>query len=98
MPICLDLNNKVFQQEWFALQKPDRISVLEALVKIASLSWDELYKSKGFRWELIQSRRSPDGSRLYSLRVTRGFRAVALRDGEFLVMLTLHPNHDSAYQ
>ena len=98
MRVRLDLNNEVFQQEWFALEKVHRISVLEALVKLASLSWDELYKSKGFRWELIQSRRSPDGSRLYSLRITKGFRAVALREGEFLVMLTLNPDHDSAYR
>jgi len=98
MRIRLDLNNEVFQQQWFGLEKTRRISVLEGLVKLSSLSWDELYKSKGFRWELIQSRRGRDGSRLYSLRITKGFRGAALREGEFLVMLTLHPDHDSAYQ
>ena len=47
MRVRLDLNNEVFQQEWFALEKVHRISVLEALVKLASLSWDELYKVRG---------------------------------------------------
>jgi hypothetical protein len=98
MRIRLDLNNEVFQRQWFDLEKPHRILVLDALAKLASLSWDDLYKSKGFRWELIQSRRGPDGTRLHSLRIAKGFRAVALREGEFLVMLTLHPDHDSAYE
>ena len=98
MRIRLDLNNEVFQRQWFDLEKPHRISLLEALAKLASLSWDDLYKSKGFRWELIQSRRGPDWARLHSLRITKGFRAVTLREGEFLVMLTLHPDHDSAYE
>jgi hypothetical protein len=82
----------------FDLEKVHRISVLDALAKLASLSWDEHYKNKGFRWELIQSRRGPGEARLHSLRITKGFRAVALREGEFLVMLTLHPDHDSAYE
>jgi hypothetical protein len=97
MRIRLDLNNEVFQRQWFDLEKFQRISVLDALAKLASLSWDDLYKSKGLRWGLIQSRSGPGGARLYSLRITKGFRAVALREGDFLVMLTLHSDHDSAY-
>jgi hypothetical protein len=35
--------------------------------------------------------------RLYSMRISRGCRAVAWRDGEWLRLLSLHPDHDSAY-
>lgn len=47
-------------------------------------------------WELIQSRQGPSGERLYSMRSTRSCRAVAWRDGDWLRLLSLHPDHDSA--
>ncbi len=97
MPIRLDLNNREFQRQWFSLEKEDRIAVLQSCVKLAGLDWETLYRDKGFHWELIQSRRAPDGSRLYSIRIGKKTRAVVRRSGEFLEFLTLHPDHDSAY-
>jgi hypothetical protein len=97
MPIRLDLNNRVFQSQWFRLEKEDRNAVLQSCIKLAALDWDALYRDKGFRWELIHSRRAPDGSKLYSLRIAKKMRAVARRSGDFLELLTLHPDHDSAY-
>jgi len=75
--IRLDLNNPVFQNEWFALEKPEREAVLTACVKLSQLTWHDLYRDRGFRWEVIHSRRAPDGSRLYSLRIAQNVRAVA---------------------
>jgi len=97
MPIRLDLNNQVFQTEWFSLGKDDRNAVLHSCIKLAALDWENLYRDRDFRWELIHSRRVPDGSKLYSIRITKKMRAVARRGGEFLELLTLHPDHDSAY-
>jgi hypothetical protein len=97
MAIRLDLNNQVFQSQWFSLEKEDRNAVLQSCIKLAALEWQELYCDKGFRWELIHSRRAPDGSKLYSFRITKKMRAVARRSGEFLELLTLHPHHDSTY-
>lgn len=97
MPIRLDLNNQVFQSQWFKLEKEDRNAVLQSCIKLAALDWDALYRDRGLRWELIHSRSAPDGSKLYSLRITKRMRAVARRSGEFLELLTLHPDHDSAY-
>jgi len=97
MAIRLDLNNSEFQSQWFALEKDERNAVLASCVKLASLEWEELYRDRGFRWELIHTRRAADGSKLYSLRVTKRMRAVGRRVGEFLELLTLHADHDSAY-
>lgn len=97
MPVRLDLNNQVFQSQWFSLEKEDRNAVLQSCIKLAALDWDVLYRDKGFRWELIHSRRASDGSKLYSLRITKKLRAVARRSGDFLELLTLHADHDSAY-
>jgi hypothetical protein len=95
--VLLDLNNSVFQQEWFALEREDALAVLTILRKIRQLDWDQLYRDKGLRWEAILSRSGPAGKRLYSLRITQLMRAVAYREGDFVRFLSLHPDHDSAY-
>jgi hypothetical protein len=46
------------------------------------MDWQQLVLSKGLRWELILSRQSPQGQRLFSLRLSRSCRAVAWRDGD----------------
>ena len=45
----------------------------------------------------ILSRSGPGDQRIYSLRVTQRVRAVGFRDGLYLRLLSLHPDHDSAY-
>jgi hypothetical protein len=97
MPVLLDINNREFQQQWFSLEKMERLAVLQTCAKFASLEWDEIYRDKGLKWEVIKSRPAPDGSRLYSIRVTRKFRAAVWRRGPALSILSLHPDHDSIY-
>ena len=98
MPIRLDLNNPVFQEQWFSLEKQDRIAVLNCCGKLAELDWNAIHRDKGLRWELIQSRTSAGNERLYSIRITQEIRAVVKRFGDFLEFLTLHLDHDSAYR
>jgi len=95
--VLLDLKNPVFQEHLFSLDKKEALAVLATLQKIRGLEWEELYRDKGVRWEAIQSRRGPQDERMYSLRVTRRVRAVANREGQFLRLLSLHADHDSAY-
>lgn len=96
--ILLDLNNPVFQDSWFKLDREEALAVLATLRKIAQMDWPQLYRDRGLRWEAILSRTGPAGQRIYSLRVTRRVRAVAFREGDFLRFLSLHPDHDSAYR
>ena len=97
-PVRLDLNNPVFQRQLFALPKDGQRAVLNTLRTLAGMSWQQVYADAGFRWEAILSRVGPHGGRLYSLRIGRGFRAVACREGDWLRLLTLHPDHDTAYR
>ena len=97
-PVRLDLNSPVFQRQLFALPKDGQRAVLNTLRTLAEMSWQEVYADVGLRWEAILSRVGPHGGRLYSLRIGRGFRAVACREGDWLRLLTLHPDHDSAYR
>ena len=96
--ILLDLNAASFQRDWFAMERDDAQAVLETLRKIRTLDWNQLYSDRGLRWELVESRSGSANQRLYSLRVTRKARAVGYRDGNVLRMVSLHPDHDSAYK
>jgi hypothetical protein len=96
--IRLDLNNPVSQRQLFNLTKNDQRSILNTLRKLAAMTWQQVYSDNGLKWELILSQRGPGDNRLYSFRISRGFRAVAYRDGQWLRLLSLHPDHDSAYQ
>ena len=95
--VRLDLNNVQFLSDLFDLQKPEQLAVLGTLRKIASLDWDRVHRDQGLKWEAIHSRSGADGKRLYSLRITQRCRAVALREGEFMRLLSIHPDHDSTY-
>lgn len=96
--VRLDLNNVQFQSDLFSLQKTEQLAVLATLRKLAALDWNAVHRDPGLRWEAIHSRSGPGSRRLYSLRVTQRCRAVAMREGEFMRLLSLHPDHDSAYR
>jgi hypothetical protein len=96
--VRLDLNNPIFQEGLFGLERPERLAVLETLSKLHRLTWGQVYRDTGLKWEKIASVRPPPGiAAIYSLRVTRSRRATAYRDGDFLRFLTIAPDHDSTY-
>lgn len=96
--VRLDLNNPVFQGNLLTLQKPELHAALDALNKIRQLTWEQVYRDTGLKWEKISSVTPPAGaSAIYSLRITQSRRVTAYRDGEFMRFLTVAPDHDSAY-
>ena len=95
--IRLDLNNPEFQAQLLELNKQEAWAVLKTLRLLQRMSWEQIQVSKGLHWELIQSKQGASGERLYSLRISRTCRAVAFREGDWLRLLSLHPDHDSAY-
>lgn len=96
--IQLDLNNPVFQEDLFALEKEEAVRVIGTFQKIKKVTWKDVYKDKGLRWELVQSKVGPDNKRLYTIRVSQRFRALVYREGQFMRFLSLHPDHISAYK
>jgi hypothetical protein len=96
--VLLDLNNPTFQDGLFALQKPERHSAIETLKKIRQLTWLQLYRDQGLKWEKITSITPPDGiDAVYSLRLSQSRRATAFRDGDHIRLLTVAPDHDATY-
>ncbi len=97
-PLQLDLNNPIFQRALFTLPKASQLAVLGTLRKLSTMTWNQVYRDRGLKWEVIHSRVGPDGARLYSFRIGRGFRALAYREENWMRILSLHPDHDSAYE
>jgi hypothetical protein len=96
--VRLDLNNPVFQDNLLTLQKPERHAALDTLNKIRQLTWPQLYRDLGLKWEKITSVRPPAGiDAIYALRITQARRATAYRDGDFMRLLTIAPDHDATY-
>jgi hypothetical protein len=96
--VRLDLNNPVFQRDLLGLPKTERHAALDALNKLRQLTWNQVYRDKGLRWEKIISVKPPAGiDALYSLRVTQARRAVAYREGAFIRLLAIPADHDAAY-
>jgi len=94
----LDLNNPVFQEHLLTLQKPERHAVLDTLNKLRQMTWNQVYRDNGLKWEKLISVRPQTGiNAVYSLRITQARRATAYRDGEFIRLLTIAPDHDSTY-
>jgi len=96
--IRLDLNNPVFQEQLLTLQKLERHAALDTLNKIRQLTWNQLYRDQGIKWEKITSIKPPVGiDAVYSLRISQSRRATAHRDGDFMRLLTIAPDHDATY-
>ncbi|MDZ4162994.1 MAG: hypothetical protein U1D28_14080 [Burkholderiales bacterium] len=94
----MDLNNPVFQETLFNLQKAERHAAVDTLKKVRQLTWAQVYRDNGLKWEKITSVKPPLGiDAIYSMRITQSRRATAWRDGEFMRMLTVAPDHDSTY-
>jgi hypothetical protein len=96
--VRLDLNNPLFQEQLLTLQKAERHAALDTLNKIRQLTWTQLYRDVGIKWEKITSLKPPAGiDAVYSLRISRSRRATAHRDGDFMRLLTIAPDHDATY-
>lgn len=96
--VLLDLNNPVFLEDFLALDKTELTRVAKALKKIQSMDWDTFTRHRGSKWEAIGHILAPNGKPAHSFRLSQKYRALAHREGDFLRLLSLHLDHDSAYE
>jgi hypothetical protein len=94
----LDLNSPEFQGVFFRLELSELRQVVDSLRRLRELDWNAVYRHTGFKWEAIRHIRTPTGATAYSLRLSQKVRAIAYREGDFLRLISLHPDHDSAYK
>jgi hypothetical protein len=95
--ILLDLNCPVFLDEFFSLDKTEPARVAKALRKIRTMEWETFVRHPGSNWEEVGHIQAPNGKSAHSFRLSQKYRALAYREGDFLRVLSLHLDHDSAY-
>jgi hypothetical protein len=97
--VKLDLNNPDFQQEWlYKLEQEQAEALRRQLGRIIKYEWDQLYNVSSLKWEKIESKTTSKGNNVYTFRFSDKYRATGYRDGEYLVVMNLHPDHNSAYR
>ena len=96
--VRLDLNSPEFQDVFFGLELTELRVVVASLRRLRELDWIALYRHTGFRWEAVEHLKAPNRTTVYSLRLSQKVRAIAYRDGDFLRLISLHPDHDTAYE
>jgi len=95
--VRLDLNNSEFQDGFFALEAAELKQVVAALRRLRQMEWDVVYSHPGLNWEAVDHIKTPTGAKACSIRLSRKVRAIGYRDGDYLRLVSLHPDHDSAY-
>jgi hypothetical protein len=94
----IDLNNPKFQSKWDTLEEAEQEKVIATFKKITQLTWNQIYKDNGLKWEKIISVKPPNGiDSLYSFRISKSIRAIGYRDSHFLRVLLIQTDHDATY-
>lgn len=98
-----DLEFPRFIKELSDLETLELDQIEACIEKIKQMTWDQVYKTssksqkRGLNWEPIEGQVTRSGKTIASIRVSRKFRARVCRDGKFMIFISLHPDHDSAY-
>jgi hypothetical protein len=96
--LLLDLNSPEFQTALFRLEAAELRQVISALGRILGQDWNGIYSHPGLQWEAIDHIKTPSGAKAHSLRLSQKIRAIAYREGDYLRLVSLHADHDSAYR
>jgi len=94
----LDLNFPPFQEDLFSLEKKELYPLFKTLRTLSRMDFDQLRRSSGLNLEQIKTMKTRKGNPVYSIRITRSFRATLSIEGDYLRFISLHPDHDSAYK
>ncbi len=94
----IDLNFPDFQNDLFKLEKKELYALLKTLRALSRMDFDQFRSSSGLNLEQIRKTKTRKGNPIYSIRITRSFRAILSIEGDYLRFISLHPDHDSAYK
>ncbi|MBC7740846.1 MAG: hypothetical protein H7061_01520 [Bdellovibrionaceae bacterium] len=102
--VVCDLSFPRLQNELLELETIEFDQVEETVKKIEKMTWDQIYKTssktqkRGLNWEIIEKQMTRSGKKIASIRISKKFRARVCRDGQQMRFISLHPDHDSAYE
>ncbi len=93
----LDLNFPGFQNDLLRLEKKDLLAFIRTLRILSKMDFEQFRTSPGLNLEKLKAIKTRSGKPIYSIRVSRSFRATLTIEGDYLRFISLHPDHDSAY-
>ena len=94
----IDLNFPPFQQDLFSLDKTQLTAFVKSVKKINKMDLRQVQQFSGLNLEKIKNLKTFNGKTLYSIRMSKSFRAVICIEADFIRFISLHPDHDSAYK
>ena len=94
----IDLNFPPFQQDLFSLDKTQLTAFVKSVKKINKMDLRQVQQFSGLNLEKIKNLKTSNGKTLYSIRMSKSFRAVICIEDDFIRFISLHPDHDSAYK
>jgi hypothetical protein len=94
----IDLNFPPFQQDLFSLDKTQLAAFVKSVKKINKMDLRQVRQSSGLNLEKIKNLKTSNGKTLYSIRMSKSFRAVICIEDDFIRFISLHPDHNSAYK
>ena len=94
----IDLNFPPFQQDLFSLDKTQLTAFVKSVKKINKMDLRQVQQSSGLNLEKIKNLKTSNGKTLYSIRMSKSFRAVICIEDDFIRFISLHPDHGSAYK
>ncbi len=100
----VDINFPRFLEEFERLELREADQLLKTLSRIEQMTWNDVYRSssktggekRGINYEPLATHSEQD-LRIATIRVTLKFRARVCREGRRMILVSLHPDHDSAY-
>jgi hypothetical protein len=104
MNVEVDINFPRFLEEFEALESTEADLLLKTLSRIERMTWSDVYRTstktagdkRGINFEPLD-KEIEGGPRIATIRVTAKFRARVCREGRKMRLISLHPDHDSAY-
>lgn len=91
------------QKELVELKSDQFDAFSRSIDKIEQMTWDQIHKTssksqkRGLNGEPIEGQKTKSGKAVASIRISDKFRARVCRDGKAMRFISLHPDHDSAY-
>jgi hypothetical protein len=90
--VLLDLNFSEFQSRLFDLDINELKKITKTFKKLQSESWNEVFRDQGLKWEAIKSMPGK-----FAIRLSQSYRAVVVRDRNWMRFQFLNQDHDGAY-
>jgi hypothetical protein len=77
---------------------------MKSINKIQQMTWAQIYATsskgagkRGLNWEVLPGQKTMSGKSIASIRISKKIRARVTRKNEYMIFISLHPDHDSTY-